>query len=133
MTRSFSFIFVHPLDPKEGLSSKPKYRENHFEIYIFLFYYFTDLLVRRFFAVRILALTLSHEVLASLETYPRAARERGRETNDRFLLFYIFSIVLFICLVFGFTLVKIYHLEVCYVLMLGTLFSSQGHLTTVSS
>ena len=132
MTRSFSFIFVHPLDPEEGLSSKPKYRENHFEIYIFLFYYFTDLLVRRFFAVRILALTKPRSS-SHTRNYPRAARERGRETNDRFLLFYIFSIVLFICLVFGFTVVKIYHLEVCYVLLLGTLFSSQGHLTTVSS
>ena len=40
VTRSFSFIFVHPLDPEEGLSSKPKYRANCFEIYIFLFYYF---------------------------------------------------------------------------------------------
>ena len=47
-----------------------------------------------------------------------------------------FIYFLFFCVyLFGFwvTVVKIYHLEVCYVLLLGTLFSSQGHLTTVSS
>ena len=68
MTKSFSFIFVHPLDAEEGLSSKPKYRENHFEIYMFLFYYFTDLLVRRFFAVRILWRSVADKILPMAKT-----------------------------------------------------------------
>ena len=46
---------------------------------------------------------------------------------------YFFHFLFFFCLFVWFLdygIVKIYHLEVCYVLLLGTLFSSQGHLTT---